>query len=294
MKRIKKLTFTILSFALTLCLMMIGIYASTTPNISIVGTVTFTTSASQISVTGTIIDGYTESNQPIDYLDGQLYHYYDYTDREKTTLANWTMNNGEAIYFMEDSSGVTDIKIKFDFVNNSPFYTVARFENVAGSSNVAVDFEEQVIMDIRGMTDASKSTTITYSVIDDSLPATTNINFVVTFDRFLPSQNENYSNFLNNINSRAPLTNDEIEFYQDKYEQERNKKATPINNQKADEESSPQNSNAVTNTLQNNSHTNQTTQAENEPENQVDNNNNENIDSANQTNSDINNMILNE
>lgn len=220
MKKKKKLIVSLVALAFSIMIMLTGVYAASSPNITISGTVDFTTSASQVRVTGTIIDGYDADNQPISYVTGHTYHYYDYTDSEKITLADWVINGGENVYFKEDTNGVTDIKLKFDFVNNSPFYTVATFENVSASNNIEVDFEESVVMDVRGQTEASKSTTITYHVINDNTPASTNINFTVRFDKYLPTD-ASLEGLRQNLNSYTPLTTEQIEQYQNQYEQQR-------------------------------------------------------------------------
>ena len=221
MKRKRKLVLSVISFVFTLSIMLGAVFAALTPTITISGSVVFTTSASQVRVTGTIIDGYDINNNPIPYIAGQTYHYSDYTDSEKTTLANWSLNSGNAIYFKEGNNGVTDIKLQFEFVNNSPFYTVARFENVGANDNITVDFEENVVMDVRGQTDATKVATITYSIIDDSKPSTLDINFTVSFDKYLPADID-LATLEENLDSYTPLTADQISMYQTQYEQQRN------------------------------------------------------------------------
>jgi len=221
MKRKKRLIVSLISLAFSISLMMFGVWASVNPTVSITGYVTFNVSSSQVSVTGTIIDGYDASGNAIAFLDGKNFHYQDYTDREKATLADWSINDGQPVYFKEDASGVTDIKLKFDFTNNSPFYTVAKFENVAATNNVNVTFDQQVIMDVKGGAQSSKSSTITYSVIDNSKKASTDINFTVTFERYL-SDGQTFASFQQNFSNQKPLTAEEVTRLQDEFDSKKN------------------------------------------------------------------------
>ena len=221
MKRKKNSIVSLISLAFSISLMMFGVWASVNPTVSITGYVTFNVSSSQVSITGTIIDGYDASGNAIAFLDGKNFHYQDYTDREKATLADWSINDGQPVYFKEDASGVTDIKLKFDFTNNSPFYTIAKFENVAATNNVNVTFDQQVIMDIKGGAQSSKSSTITYSVIDNSKKASTNINFTVTFERYL-SDGQTFASFQQNFSNQKPLTAEEVTRLQDEFDSKKN------------------------------------------------------------------------
>lgn len=228
MKKKSRLIASICALVVSLSLLMFGVYASASPKISISGYVTFNISSSQVSVVGTIVDGYDLDGNPIAFLQGRNCHYFDYTDREKTTLADWNINNGQSIWFKEDTTGVTDIKLKFDFANNSPFYTVAKFENVSGSENVSVAYDDQVVMNITGNQDDTVSTTIVYSVIDDSKSATANINFSITFDRYL-ADTQNFESFKQNISQQKPLTLEQVSTLQQQYNQQRQMQKTTKN-----------------------------------------------------------------
>lgn len=217
MKRKKRLLVSLISLAFSISLMMFGVWASVNPTLSITGYVTFNISSSQVSVTGTIIDGYDANGNAIAFLEGKNFHYQDYTDREKTTLADWSINGGQPLYFKEDASGVTDIKLKFNFTNNSPFYTVAKFENVAATNNVNVTFDQQVIMDVKGGAQSSKSSTITYSVIDNSKTASSDINFTITFERYL-TDGQTFAMFQQNFANQKPLTTEEVSRLQAEYD----------------------------------------------------------------------------
>ena len=217
MKRKKRLLVSLISLAFSISLMMFGVWASVNPTLSITGYVTFNISSSQVSVTGTIIDGYDANGNAIAFLEGKNFHYQDYTDREKTTLADWGINGGQPLYFKEDASGVTDIKLKFNFTNNSPFYTVAKFENVAATNNVNVTFDQQVIMDVKGGAQSSKSSTITYSVIDNSKTASSDINFTITFERYL-TDGQTFAMFQQNFANQKPLTTEEVSRLQAEYD----------------------------------------------------------------------------
>ena len=217
MKRKKRLLVSLISLAFSISLMMFGVWASVNPTLSITGYVTFNISSSQVSVTGTIIDGYDANGNAIAFLEEKNFHYQDYTDREKTTLADWSINGGQPLYFKEDESGVTDIKLKFNFTNNSPFYTVAKFENVAATNNVNVTFDQQVVMDVKGGAQSSKSSTITYSVIDSSKTASSDINFTITFERYL-TDGQTFAMFQQNFANQKPLTTEEVSRLQAEYD----------------------------------------------------------------------------
>ena len=275
MKRKKRLIVSLISLAFSISLMMFGVWASANPTVSITGYVTFNISSSQVSVTGTIIDGYDANGNAIAFLDGKNFHYQDYTDREKNTLADWSVNGGQPLYFKEDESGVTDIKLKFDFINNSPFYTVAKFENVAATNNVNVTFDEQVIMDVKGNAQSSKSSTITYSVIDDSKTANSDINFTVTFERYL-TDGQTFAMFQQNFANQKPLTTEEVSRLQAEYDK----------NSKLEKQE-------VVPTPETQTNTNQRTQIENNNSNNNMNRVDNNLDNNNVIYNNINNILRN-
>jgi hypothetical protein len=281
--------------------MMFGVLASVNPTVSITGYVTFNISSSQVSVVGTIIDGYDADGNAIAFLDGKNFHYQDYTDREKTTLADWSINGGQPMYFKEDENGVTDIKVKFDFVNNSPFYTVAKFENVVATNNVNVTFDEQVIMDIKGGQQSSKSSTITYSVIDDSKTANSDINFSVTFERYL-ANGQTFAMFEQNFANQKPLTTEEVSQLQADYDKkielekisnlktiDNQNKTDILSNNQSDANNTINSVGDGTNNNQNNNLTKNANKNFNDATNKIDNN----IDNNNMYNKTNNNIYNN-
>ena len=299
MKRKFKLLYSFVALAFSVSMMLFGVFAAATPNITISGTVVFTTSASQVRVTGTIIDGVDQNNNAIPYVTGQTYHYFDYTDSEKNTLENWSLNGGETVYFKEDKTGVTDIKLQFEFTNNSPFYTVAKFEDVSDNENITVDYEENVVMDVRGETQATKIATITYSIIDDSKPSTLDINFTVSFDKYLP-EGTDFLSLQQNLANYTPLTTEQINLYQSEYEQQRllnktvkstdnlttNNNQTDLQNKSTVQKTNVQNGQLVKN-ISNNTNTNNATN------NNISNTTNNNVTNNNIKNTANNNTINN-
>lgn len=225
MKKRKNIILSAITCFVSICLLMLGVYAATSPSVSVSGQVSYTardvsvlvqaktsndgsniaysktapankTALLALSKTTDKINQAASGDTPAEYFDWTQGEQSGNNNTENETLSTWDIGT---VPFKESSTGIGKIKVKFSFKNysNYPVMMTLTFRPYAEmtEANVIRDSEEKYdiitkYLDVAGTAGASASTVVTYSVKDDSkgVTATGLLRMNIRFEKTAPKE----------------------------------------------------------------------------------------------------------
>ena len=187
MKKRKTVILSAITCFVSICLLMIGVYAASSPSVSIGGQVSYTARDASVLVQGESnntganlvfadipktkdFSGLTEKTTGTSYVDWTLGEASGNSSVENEKLKDWNIGT---ISFAEDSKGIKDIKIGFQFTNYSTYPVQATLTFPTGAT--ASDLESAKVSRTATTTSVylapnggSKQITVTYKLTNDS------------------------------------------------------------------------------------------------------------------------------
>ena len=186
MKKRKNIIISAVTCMMSICLMMLGVYAATNPSVSINGQVSYTARDAKVLVRGkangakgqAVVDypsaTVTANDVTATKVTDSTTQYLDYTagtgNSETDNLSPWNIG---VLEFAEDSSGVKDIVLSFDLTNLStyPVQATLTFPSGAEESDLAhakVSRTASATSAYLAPNGGNKEITVTYKLTDDS------------------------------------------------------------------------------------------------------------------------------
>jgi len=199
MRRRKNIIVSAITCMFSLCLMMIGVYAASSPSVSINGQVSYTARDASVLVQGKTYgaDGYetgeykeiTDPTSPktSDVLTNSVSQYLDYTsaDQNKTTLATWDLGN--QLKFYEDQNGIRKVYVYLKFTNlsNYPITASAKFESKTATNvkTTQSPSDGKMAMTTVGNVGSDCEMSFAFEVEDDSKNASIDFTLVITIEK---------------------------------------------------------------------------------------------------------------
>jgi len=222
MKKRKNIFISAITCMFSICLMMIGVYAASSPNVSVSGQVSYTARDASVLVqgkadeTGAGISANDFSDAPATKDFTSLTKvtsgksYLDWTNGENSdygadNFSNWTDLN---LSFVEDSNGVNDITIGFYMTNYSNYPVKATITVQKDIANVTITGKSQVVLfDAFKQNPTSKFAKITLSLVDDSVNVSAQeLGINVVFEKYVSEPVTSKLDFAYTTDSSATMT----------------------------------------------------------------------------------------
>ena len=186
MKKRKNIIISAVTCMMSICLMMLGVYAATNPSVSINGQVSYTARDAKVLVRGkangakgqAVVDypsaTVTANDVTATKVTDSTTQYLDYTagtgNSETDNLSPWNIG---VLEFAEDSSGVKDIVLSFDLTNLSTYPVQATLTFPTGAkdsdlANAKVSRTASATSAYLAPNGGNKEITVTYKLTDDS------------------------------------------------------------------------------------------------------------------------------